>query len=73
MRWACGDMASDGVLRPFPIVGAHASEGARAAPDPRATVDYSLIRFYMHVLIAYWEKRERGVVFSRPLRALRAA
>ena len=25
------------------------------------------------VLIAYWEKRERGVVFSRPLRALRAA
>ena len=24
-------------------------------------------------LIAYWEKRERGVVFSRPLRALRAA
>jgi len=27
----------------------------------------------LHVLIAYWEKRERGVVFSRPLRALRAA
>ena len=27
----------------------------------------------MYVLIAYWEKRERGVVFSRPLRALRAA
>ena len=26
-----------------------------------------------YVLIAYWEKRERGVVFSRPLRALRAA
>ena len=25
----------------------------------------------MYVLIAYWEKRERGVVFSRPLRALR--
>jgi len=27
----------------------------------------------VYVLIAYWEKRERGVVFSRPLRALRAA
>ena len=25
------------------------------------------------VLLAYWEKRERGFVFSRPLRALRAA
>ena len=27
----------------------------------------------LYVLLAYWEKRERGVVFSRPLRALRAA
>jgi len=26
-----------------------------------------------HVLLTYWERRERGVVFSRPLRALRAA
>ena len=28
---------------------------------------------HVYVLIAYWEKRERGVVVSRPLRALRAA
>ena len=31
------------------------------------------LHFSLYVLIAYWEKRERGVVFSRPLRALRAA
>ena len=31
--------------------------------------------FSVNVLLAYWEKREKGVVFSRPLylRALRAA